>query len=144
MKFIPIFLVLAFLSSCRPVDNKQLCLANLKYTVHHGLLVPPTVTLEFKDDKGIIAKAMNTGSFQTLFFYTSEKGKLIFGDMKQNYYKKNGDLTQLYAGISYFQALDRMNMTKQQIEGELMKEGLGMVIGKDTIVVKPCNDSNGI
>lgn len=131
-------LIILILTSCNKDKKNDLCLVNLKYTVYENSLLPPTVTLVFKDEKGFIEKAVKNESFETIFFYSFEEEYRMQGYVKQNHYEKEGEFTKLSIGINYFNDLSKKDWSQKQIEGFLIKDGIGMIIGKDTIVVRSC------
>lgn len=129
-------LILLLIAACKP--KVQLCLEDLKFIRHQNGLIPPTVTLVFKDEKGIIEKAIKNETFETVFFYSFEKDKRIQGYMTPGRYKGAGDLTELYVGINYFEDPGKRNWSKEKVEDFLTKDEVGLIIGKDTIIAKKC------
>ncbi|HEX8577025.1 MAG TPA: hypothetical protein VF677_12095 [Flavobacterium sp.] len=140
MRHYSIVIIILFMFSCKNKEKKDdICVENLKYVKNEKELIPPLVTLYFKDDNGIIERSMNNDSFETLFFYSFEKENRMQGYMKENHYEKEGGLIKLNVGINYFNDLSRKDWTQKQIEDFLIKDGIGVIIGKDTIIIKKCN-----
>ena len=138
MKYFCSAIRVLFLFSCKSKTEKEICLESLTYVKNENQLAPPLVILFFKDNSGVIEKAINNESFEAFFFYSFKKEDRMQGYTKQNYYEKDGELTKLSIGINYFNDLSRKDWTKNQIEEFLIKDGIGLIIGKDTISVKSC------
>jgi len=136
MRYKIILLIVLFVG-CKP--EVQLCLDNLEFVRHKNGLIPPTVTLVFRDERGLIEKAMKNKSFETLFIHSFDKDERLQGYMTPGRYKRTGDLTELYIGINYFEDPSRRRWSKKEVEYFLTKGDIGLIVERDTIIVKKCN-----
>lgn len=121
-------------------EKRELCVSNIKYTDYENDLGLPGVDVYFLGESAKIKKGVKEGLLTDIIFYSVPENKRKMFGLKYAYYEEIGDTLLLANGSNFFDADQSRNWTADEIDSYLKKEGVGLVIGKDTIRVKSCTN----
>lgn len=121
-------------------EKRELCISKIKYTDYENYLGFPAVDVYFLGESTKIKNSTKEGLLTDIIFYSVPKDKRQMFNLKYAYYKEIGDTLMLATGSYFFDADKSRNWTADEIDSYLKKDGVGLVIGKDTIRVKSCTN----
>ena len=124
--------------SCNKKEVRQYipCLTKIIYRDTANSLNFPVIKVDFIDIDTIIGKKVEKESYDDVVFYAIGKDSGKYFWSKPNYFQHLDDTTSLFFSVSYFDSKD--GMTAEAIENFLIKGGIGLVAGKDTLNIEAC------
>ena len=136
MKNILIFLILILVFSCAKHEDLS-CVKRLIYKLNVAV-TPPTLIIDFQDEKGVIENNLKTQNCINIIFFSIDSNERNQGYFNGNYQKIDG-LIRVSVGINYFCSFEKRSWSTKKVEEFLKKNDIGLVLrNKDTIILKHC------
>lgn len=133
------FLIACYLVvSCKKESNApEYCANSLEYKCNKFTLTSDVLKLHILDKQNYIFKRFKSKQIDNvLFFGTSIKEEAYFVDA---YLIPSKDSLTVQFGSGYFRPeYGRKQWTSKEVENLLLKDSIGLVLNKDTIIIRKC------
>lgn len=114
------------------------CINSITYTSRKLQLISDLVEVNIIDKENIILKKMNsTSDYEIIFYCLPEEDRQYF--IPENHILNKGFITlQIRTGF-FNSERGRKVWKSKEVEDLLLRDSIGVVVGKDTIIIKKCN-----
>ena len=137
MKHLFIIIVSLLFFNCkqnRVID--EVCINSFQYRHQKYSLAVDIIDLRFNDKNQLILKKLKTDWITKIVFFDS---KLKDAEFSDGHLITSKDSVIIRISTSYFQPeLGKKEMTSKEVENLLLKDSIGLVYKKDTLIVKHC------
>ncbi|MBC7439734.1 MAG: hypothetical protein H7250_07105 [Flavobacterium sp.] len=139
MKNLALFLVAFVVFGCnKKTSNKAVCITSLTYKSRKLQLIPDLIRINISDSNQNLTKKLSSYNFaDQVFFYSmpeNQREYFIGGSIIST-----KDLVTIQVTTSFFNSEHGRKVWKSnEVEKLLLQDSIGLLIGKDTIIIKSC------
>ena len=117
---------------------KEICLSKISYSSNSGYLMPPSLKVDFIDRNNTLSTDLRNDNLKNAFFYSVDSSDRRLFNLKYNHSERRRDTTSLLFSTNYFEFDKDKSWLASDIVNFLSKDGVGLVIGADTLEATKC------